>query len=30
MLNPDIGCKLILHVACRKLKDKDTFSKSDP
>ncbi|CAD8072644.1 unnamed protein product [Paramecium sonneborni] len=24
------GCKITLHLACRKLKDKDTFSKSDP
>ncbi|CAD8153924.1 unnamed protein product [Paramecium pentaurelia] len=24
------GCKITLHLACRKLLDKDTFSKSDP
>ena len=26
----ELGCKIILHLACRKLKDKDTFTKSDP
>ncbi|CAD8066081.1 unnamed protein product [Paramecium sonneborni] len=24
------GCRITLHLACRQLKDKDTFSKSDP